>query len=70
MHIPFCETLCYDCGCNKIPTKKRARSAPYLDRVEQEMDRVAGLLGQRLAVTQRHWDGGTPTFLSDAETRV
>jgi oxygen-independent coproporphyrinogen-3 oxidase len=67
VHIPFCETLCYYCGCNKIPTKNHARSAPYLDQVEQEMDRVAGLLGQRLAVTQLHWGGGTPTFLSDAE---
>ncbi len=68
IHIPFCEILCYYCGCNKIPTKNHARSAPYLDLIEQEMDRVAGLLGQRPAVTQLHWGGGTPTFLSDAET--
>ena len=67
VHIPFCETLCYYCGCNKIPTKNHARSAPYLDQVEQEMGLVAGLLGQRLPVSQLHWGGGTPTFLSDEE---
>ncbi len=67
VHIPFCETLCYYCGCNKIPTKNHARSGPYLDQVEQEMGMVAGLLGARLPVTQLHWGGGTPTFLSDAE---
>ncbi len=67
VHIPFCETLCYYCGCNKIPTKNHARSAPYLDQVERELDMVAGLLGARLPVTQLHWGGGTPTFLSDEE---
>ncbi len=67
VHIPFCETLCYYCGCNKIPTKNHARSGPYLDQVEQEMGLVTGLLGARLPVTQLHWGGGTPTFLSDAE---
>ncbi len=68
VHIPFCETLCYYCGCNKIPTRNHARSAPYLDQVEQEMRKVAGLLGRRAAVPQLHWGGGTPTFLDDAET--
>lgn len=67
VHIPFCETLCYYCGCNKIPTRNHARSAPYLDQVEREMRRVAGLLAQRGTVTQLHWGGGTPTFLDDAE---
>ena len=66
-HIPFCETLCYYCGCNKIPTKNHARSGPYLDQVEREMERVASLLGARLPATQLHWGGGTPTFLSDRE---
>jgi oxygen-independent coproporphyrinogen-3 oxidase len=66
-HIPFCETLCYYCGCNKIPTKNHSRSGPYLDQVEQEMGMVAGLLGARLPVSQLHWGGGTPTFLDDAE---
>ena len=67
VHIPFCETLCYYCGCNKIPTRNHARSAPYLDQVEQEMRMVAGLLPQRNPVAQLHWGGGTPTFLDDAE---
>ncbi len=67
MHIPFCETLCYYCGCNKIPTKNHSRSAPYLDQIEQEMGLVRDLLGAQLAVSQLHWGGGTPTFLDDAE---
>lgn len=66
-HIPFCETLCYYCGCNKIPTKNHGRSAPYLDSVETELRLVADILQTRLPVTQLHWGGGTPTFLSDAE---
>ncbi len=67
MHIPFCETLCYYCGCNQIPTKNHSRSAPYLDQIEQEMGLVRDLLGAQLAVSQLHWGGGTPTFLDDAE---
>jgi len=66
-HIPFCETLCYYCGCNKIPTKNHGRSAPYLDSVAQELRLIAGILQARLPVTQLHWGGGTPTFLSDDE---
>ena len=66
-HVPFCETLCYYCGCNKIQTKNHGRSAPYLDSVEQELRLVSGLLDARLPVTQLHWGGGTPTFLSDDE---
>ena len=69
MHIPFCETLCYYCGCNKIPTRNHSLSAPYLDKVEQEMRLVAGMLPHRGAVTQLHWGGGTPTFLDDSETQ-
>jgi oxygen-independent coproporphyrinogen-3 oxidase len=66
-HVPFCETLCYYCGCNKIPTKNHGRSAPYLDSVEQELRLIASLLQARLPVTQLHWGGGTPTFLNDEE---
>jgi len=66
-HIPFCETLCYYCGCNKIPTKNHGRSAPYLDSIGQELRLIAGILQTRLPVTQLHWGGGTPTFLSDDE---
>ncbi|MGC8732177.1 MAG: oxygen-independent coproporphyrinogen III oxidase, partial [Halothiobacillaceae bacterium] len=40
-HIPFCDTVCFYCACNKIATKDRARSAPYLDLLEQEMDLIA-----------------------------
>ncbi len=67
VHVPFCETVCYYCGCNKIVTKHHERAAPYLDGVEREMQLVRAQLGARLPVSQIHWGGGTPTFLSDDE---
>ncbi len=69
VHIPFCETLCYYCGCNKIPTRNHSLAAPYLEQVEQEMAMVASMLPQRDPVTQLHWGGGTPTFLDDDEVQ-
>lgn len=67
VHVPFCETVCYYCGCNKIVTKHHERAAPYLDAVAREMQLTHDLLGARLPVSQIHWGGGTPTFLSDDE---
>lgn len=69
LHIPFCENICYYCGCNKIITKDHARSARYVDYMAREMAMVAGRLGERRAVMQSHWGGGTPTFLDPDEMR-
>lgn len=69
VHIPFCDTVCYYCGCFKIVTKKREFSPPYLDHLEMEMDKVSALIGKKRKVTQLHWGGGTPTFLNDDEIR-
>ncbi|MDT6962162.1 oxygen-independent coproporphyrinogen III oxidase [Cupriavidus sp. SZY C1] len=69
LHIPFCENICYYCGCNKIITKDHSRSAQYVDYLAREMAMVAGRLGQRRAVMQSHWGGGTPTFLDPDEMR-
>lgn len=63
VHIPFCENICYYCGCNKIITKDHGRSAQYVDYLAREMAMVSDRLGQRRAVMQSHWGGGTPTFL-------
>ena len=67
VHIPFCESLCYYCACNKIVTRHHHRSAPYLDYLLREMDLYVAELGPGQAVSQLHLGGGTPTFLSDAE---
>ena len=70
IHIPFCNTVCYYCGCNKIVTKKYERAQPYVDLLIKEIDLVADAMGEsKRPVTQLHFGGGTPTFLSDAQMR-
>jgi oxygen-independent coproporphyrinogen-3 oxidase len=66
-HIPFCDTVCFYCGCNKIATKNRAHARPYLDRMKRELALQAALFDTSRPVTQLHWGGGTPTFLSHDE---
>ncbi|MDB4906866.1 MAG: oxygen-independent coproporphyrinogen oxidase [Gemmatimonadetes bacterium] len=70
VHLPFCESLCYFCACNKIITKHHDRAAPYLRLLAREVDLHTALLGVGQAVTQLHLGGGTPTFLSDEELRT
>ncbi len=69
IHIPFCESLCYYCGCNKIITKHHDRAASYLRYLAREVDLHTAELGLGQAVTQLHLGGGTPTFLSDPELK-
>ena len=64
VHIPFCESLCYYCACNKIITKHKERSAQYLSYLSKELDLHTRHLGRGQAVSQLHLGGGTPTFLS------
>jgi len=66
VHIPFCHKLCYFCGCNKIVTRHRHKVDVYLHALKQEIISRSALFNQR-TVTQMHWGGGTPTFLSDDE---
>lgn len=68
-HIPFCNTICYYCACNKIITKDRSLSARYIDYLEREIGMQAQLLPAAMPVAQMHWGGGTPTFLSADEIR-
>jgi len=71
-HIPFCNTICYYCACNKIITKDHGRSAKYLKYLGKELAlQSAGLEGRdgEHEVIQLHWGGGTPTFLSHDEMR-
>jgi len=67
VHIPFCNTVCYYCGCNKIVTKDHSRSAKYLKVLDKEMGLAAGMVEGGHEVVQLHFGGGTPTFLSDDE---
>lgn len=68
-HIPFCNTICYYCACNKIITKDHSRSAKYLKYLDKEIEMQAKHLGGSRQVTQLHLGGGTPTFLTHDEMR-
>jgi oxygen-independent coproporphyrinogen III oxidase len=63
VHIPFCDTVCFYCACNKIITKNRAHAQPYLDNLCQEIAMQGALFDKNRVVNQLHWGGGTPTFL-------
>ncbi|MGQ0287472.1 oxygen-independent coproporphyrinogen III oxidase [Pasteurellaceae bacterium 22721_9_1] len=67
IHIPFCHKLCYFCGCNKVITRHQHKADIYLDYLEVEIKNRATLFTRRL-VTQIHWGGGTPTYLSEAQS--
>ncbi len=69
VHIPFCNTICYYCACNKIITKDHGRSAKYLKYLGKELALQSGYLDGSHDVVQLHWGGGTPTFLSHGEMR-
>jgi oxygen-independent coproporphyrinogen-3 oxidase len=68
VHIPFCETRCFFCGCNVIVSRSRERARAYLPWLDREMALAAELLdAPAREVVQIHWGGGTPTFLPPAE---
>jgi oxygen-independent coproporphyrinogen III oxidase len=68
-HIPFCNTICYYCACNKIITKDHGRSAKYLKYIAKEVALQSAALDGSHEAIQLHWGGGTPTFLSHDEMR-
>lgn len=68
-HIPFCDTICYYCGCNKVVTANKKRAEPYLTAMYQEISLRAKQIQAGRPVHQLHWGGGTPTFISDQEKR-
>ena len=69
VHIPFCESLCYYCACNKIITKHHDRAAQYLRYLSREVDLHTAQIGSGQTISQLHLGGGSPTFLSDDELR-
>jgi len=66
-HIPFCDTVCFYCACNKVITRNRKRSTEYLDRLHTEIAMQGALFDRARSVRQLHWGGGTPTFISHDE---
>lgn len=66
-HIPFCDTLCYFCGCNMIVTRNRDRIKEYIKYIKNEIDLLRSYLSPERKVSQIHWGGGTPTHLNPDE---
>ncbi|PIE00448.1 MAG: oxygen-independent coproporphyrinogen III oxidase [Thiothrix nivea] len=68
-HIPFCDTVCYYCACNKIVTKDQGKANQYLKYLCHEIDMQSALFDNDRVVEQLHWGGGTPTFLNGQQMR-
>jgi oxygen-independent coproporphyrinogen III oxidase len=69
VHVPFCDSLCHFCACNKVITTDHARAIGYLDTIEREIEAVRAATRVPRAATQLHWGGGTPTWLAPAEIK-
>jgi len=68
-HLPFCDTICYYCACNKVITKDRGKAQPYLNNLHKEIEMQGKLFDPKRKVNQLHWGGGTPTFISHDQMR-
>jgi oxygen-independent coproporphyrinogen-3 oxidase len=67
VHFPFCAVKCLYCGCNMTVTRRAETIDRYLDSLEHEVDMTIAAIAGRRTVTQMHWGGGTPNYLSDAQ---
>ncbi len=67
MHLPFCESLCLFCACNVSIQKDKSVTIPYLAALKKEIEHVSGRVSKKRSVSQFHWGGGTPTYLSPAQ---
>lgn len=68
-HIPFCDTLCYFCGCNMMVTRDRKKINTYVQYVKKELDLIRPMIRADREVVQIAWGGGTPTYLHPDEIR-
>jgi oxygen-independent coproporphyrinogen-3 oxidase len=66
-HLPFCDTLCYFCGCTMMISNNRDRIAEYVGYLKKEIDLVSSRIRDNSNVVQIHWGGGSPTHLTPAE---
>jgi oxygen-independent coproporphyrinogen-3 oxidase len=69
VHIPFCDTVCFYCACNKVVTRNHSRAVDYLDHLYREIAMQGKLFDRDRVVEQLHWGGGTPTFLESGQMR-
>jgi oxygen-independent coproporphyrinogen-3 oxidase len=68
IHVPFCESLCYFCACNKVIRANEEKvGEEFLSHLFKEMDLVATYIGKRKLIRQLHWGGGTPSYLSEVQ---
>jgi oxygen-independent coproporphyrinogen III oxidase len=67
VHVPFCASPCFYCGCNRVITRDAAAGGRYVDRLVHEISMVAPLFDYRREVRQLHFGGGTPNFLLQAD---
>ena len=70
IHLPFCESLCTFCGCNKRITRRHEVESPYIAAVLEEWDLYVNLLGEKPVIKEIHLGGGTPTFFSPENLRL
>ncbi len=68
-HFPFCEKLCYFCGCNMMVTHDRTAISTYNEYLKREIERLLPLISKNRKVEQMHWGGGTPSYLYPQEIR-
>jgi oxygen-independent coproporphyrinogen III oxidase len=68
-HIPFCQSLCWYCGCTTVITTQQNQSAAYLGYLKKELRQISAMVNPRRKVVQLHWGGGTPTFMTPDEIR-
>jgi len=66
-HLPYCDTLCYFCGCNMIITRNRGRVQEYIKYLKKEIDLTRAYILKDRQASQLHWGGGTPTHLNPDE---
>ncbi|MEA3554051.1 MAG: oxygen-independent coproporphyrinogen III oxidase [Campylobacterota bacterium] len=69
IHIPFCRSACYFCGCNVIFTSKEEKKVKYIEYLKKELKILASHLDTSRLVTQMHFGGGTPTFLNPEQLK-
>lgn len=67
VHIPFCHSLCYYCGCNKIVTRNEARVERYMEMLYREIEMQSKLFDHSRKIEQLHFGGGTPTYLDNEQ---
>ncbi len=66
-HIPFCNSLCWFCGCHTKAVRRYRPVADYVELLKEEISRVAAAIGRRQTVRHLHWGGGTPTLVAPGD---